>query len=168
MITHYIIDGYNLIHRVDVFRAQLNKNLEAARTNLTAKLSEHQILHHCLITVVFDSTEGPVINPAYKKNISIIYSKPPQNADQAIKNIIDKNKNRQELVIVSSDQEVMFYAKASGCRFLSSEKFYSILSEKHAKSEKDDLEDKSNPQISKKEIAKWMDLFNRSEKEEED
>jgi uncharacterized protein len=167
MITQYIIDGYNLIHRVDVLRARLNKSLESARLFLITKLSEHQIIHHIKISVVFDSKEGPVLNPVFKTNIDVIYSKPPSNADQVIKNIIDKNKNRHDLLIVSSDQEVMFYAKASGCRFISSENFYATVNDKNKMKKSENLEEKSNPQMSKKEIAQWMDLFRNPEEKKE-
>lgn len=165
MKSQYIVDGYNLIHRIDALRSQMGKSLEAAREMLIRKLLQFQLQHRSVVTVVFDSSEGGALPGVHRSGINIIYTKPPQNADQTIKSIVDKNKNRHELVVVSSDQEVMYYAKASGCRFLSVESFYQSLSVKSETAANGAPEEKSNPQMSKKEIAAWLDLFKQHDEE---
>lgn len=167
MKKQYIIDGYNVIHRIDRFRAQMVQSLEKGRSALITKLSSFQSRRRVSVTVVFDGDHAPGVYPESRGSVEILFSKPPKKADDLIKRLIDEQHHKKDITVVSSDMAVMHYAKASGCGVMSSEHFYSYMSESGEESVADDLGKKGDPQMSRSEIRDWIDLFNRPETDEE-
>ncbi len=163
----YIIDGYNMIHRIDRFRAQMVQSLEKGRSALVTKLSSFQAQRRVAVTIVFDGDSALGIYPESRGSVEILYSKPPKKADDLIKRLVDEQHNKNDITVVSSDMAVMHYAKASGCGTMSSEKFFSYMSESGPESVAEDLGKKGDPQLSRSEIRDWIDLFNRSESDDE-
>ncbi len=165
---HYIIDGYNVIHRIEALRIQLVQSLEKGRTALISRISPFQARHRPEITVVFDGEQSPGASRHEPGQMKIRFSKAPGKADDLIKRLVDECPNKTDLTVVSSDMAVLHYAKASGCRLLSSEQFYQLLSEKKVTDTGDDLGKKGDPQLSRSEIRDWIDLFNSPGKVESD
>jgi predicted RNA-binding protein with PIN domain len=153
----YIIDGYNMIRKIDALRAHDAKSLEKGRQALIQKLSRFRIGSKAEITVVFDGQKSSLTS---QSGITIRFSNLPNKADEMIKKLVDQNKKAQETTVVSSDREVMVYAKGCGCKTQRSEDFYKKIDQTKTAGIIKDLEEKHDPQLSSKDIGEWMKIFN--------
>ena len=122
-----IIDGWNLIRNS---RSPINDDngdsLEAAMT-LIAYLDDFQKEHQDPIVVVFDSSnEFLDIDYHNTPKLRIV---PARDADLYIKSYIEKvpEKQRRNVRVVSSDNDVYYHAKSYSATPLSSEEFWSKL-----------------------------------------
>ncbi len=155
MKPQYIIDGYNMIRRIDFYRAKFNQSAEKGRDALVVQLANFRRNSQSHIIVVFDGDSAG--NP--KSGIKTIFSK-SQTADDVIKKMVDKDKHLFAITVVSSDLAVMRYAKSCGCEVISSEDFHKKISTLKNDT-MDEFKEKNDPQLSSKEIAQWLDIFNK-------
>lgn len=153
----YIIDGYNMIRKIGSLRAHDVQSLEKGREALIMKLISFKLHSKADITIVFD---GQKSSSSSQSGIKIRFSNLPNKADELIKKLVDQNKKAQETTVVSSDNEVMWYAKGCGCKVERSEDFYQKISGSIKPNSIGDLEEKNDPHLSSKEIKEWMTLFN--------
>lgn len=148
-----IIDGYNVVKRIDELRRQVTKSLEAARNMLLIKLASHKKVSGADISVVFD---GVKMSLQVQAGIAVHFSNLPNKADELIKRLVDQQPRSRTVTVVSSDNEVYHYAKSSGFRVERSEDFFSKL--KSAKADSGD-DHKNDPHISSREVDDWIKLF---------
>ncbi len=111
---HIVVDGYNLIRQSRQFRALDRQDLETGRRALVAALAAYKKIKPNTITVVFDGKDAPLGMPRrdHSQGIELRFSGPGELADAVIKRMA--NRERQGLMVVSSDQEVVNYARAKG------------------------------------------------------
>jgi len=151
---HYIIDGYNLIHAIPSLKKTLAHNGETARELLIHSISQltHRKKFRC--TIVFDGVI-PSNSPKQSAHapVHVIFSS-PINADTKIKQMIEHSKNRSLLVIISSDREILNFAKVCSCQTYSSNYFANLLSETD-----DSVSEKSDVTLSKSQIDEWLKIF---------
>ena len=108
-----IIDGWNFLRdRSSRIREDRIDYLAGART-LIAYLEDFQRQHRDPIVLVFDS-KNEHLEMDYKNSLKLKIV-PTKNADGYIKRYIDgtPEKQRRNLRVVSSDNDVYFYAKSS-------------------------------------------------------
>lgn len=122
-----IIDGWNFIRNrhSDINDAE-HDSLDSARM-LISRLESFQMSHSDPIMVIFDSTNEYLgINYRNSPKLSIVASK---DADEYIKRYLDKTpeKQRKNIRVVSSDNDVFYYAKSSYASALKSEDFWKKL-----------------------------------------
>ena len=122
-----IIDGWNLI-RSDSSRIEDDgdRSIESA-VELIAYLEDFQRLRGDPIVLVFDSTKEHLgIDRQNTAKLTVIAAK---NADNYIKKYVDKvpERQRRNLRVVSSDNEVYYYAKSAYAEPLRSEEFWKKL-----------------------------------------
>ncbi len=152
--AHYIIDGYNLIHAIPSLKKTLAHDGETARELLIHSIAQltHRKKFRC--TIVFDGT-SPQNSTKHSNHapVHVIFSS-PRNADANIKQIIEHSKNRSLLVIVSSDREILNFAKVCSCQTHTSNYFANLLSETS-----DAVSEKSDEPLSKSQIDEWLKIF---------
>jgi predicted RNA-binding protein with PIN domain len=158
MNPHYIIDGYNLIHKIPKFKNAIEQSLEYSRNLLISFLKMHQSSKRVNITLVFDGdnvgyTEVPTQST---KRLKIIYSNSPEKADPLIKRLILKVKNKKSLTLISADNDLINFCKTHGASVLSPEKFFYQANE-HPK--QDPIDQKYNHQLSPNELDEWLKIF---------
>lgn len=68
--------------------------------------------------------------------------------------MIEHSKNRSLLVIISSDREILNFAKVCSCQTYSSNYFANLLSETD-----DSVSEKSDVTLSKSQIDEWLKIF---------
>jgi predicted RNA-binding protein with PIN domain len=123
-----IIDGWNLIrNRRSSIRDDDADSLESART-LISYLSGFQDTHNDPMVLVFDSTNEYLgINYTSTPKLKIVASR---DADKYIKKYIEDTPDRQRrnIRVVSSDNDIYFYAKSYSATPLRSEEFWDKLS----------------------------------------
>lgn len=157
---NYLIDGYNMIHRITDLRSHLTGSLEQARAALIARLTAFARHPHHQLTVIFDGDAAAGERKFRPAGIAVRFARPPQNADALIKKIIDEHPKKKDLTVVSSDMAVFRYAKASGCVALSSESFDHLIRQAEAAEPQGQMQQKNNPKINETEIQEWMQRFN--------
>lgn len=153
-MDHVIIDGYNLIHSISSLRKTLLHDAHSARELLIHALARltHQRSFRC--TLVFDGFEHtdskkiPVHAPVH-----VLYSA-PLSADAKIRSMIDHSKKRPSLIIISSDNEIISYAKACSCQTHSVKYFANMLEESD-----DVVTEKSDVSLTKHQIDQWLKIF---------
>ncbi len=122
-----IIDGWNLL-RSDSSRIvdDGERSIESA-LELIAYLEDFQRLRGDPIVLVFDSTKEHLgIDRRNTLKLTVIAAK---NADNYIKKYIDKvpDRQRRNLRVVSSDNEIYYYAKSAYAQPQKSEEFWKKL-----------------------------------------
>lgn len=115
-----IIDGHNLIG----LSGQIKISDPQAKEKLLENLSIYQELNNQQIIVVFDGAHFAQAEKTTHKNIQIFYPAKQQNADDIIKNLIQKNNNQHGIIIVSSDNDIINCAQKSHLQTISSKIFY--------------------------------------------
>lgn len=120
MSVHYIVDGYNAIHKIPSLK---DKPLKMARDGLIGFVRVNHLWgsYRNRMTVVFDGKSGVVSpNPdaCLGPNINIVFSR-DETADKRIKRLVDESSNPKQLVVVTDDRDIMYYAKSGGAKTLS-------------------------------------------------
>ncbi len=111
-----IIDGNNLLHKMQNLKRLFKENPESAQLSLyeavKGKLSRNDKL--VLVYDGFSSIKSP----------KIIFSG-VKTADEIIRKYIEDNYGKKSMAVVSSDNEILRIAQACGCEILKSEDFVS-------------------------------------------
>ena len=154
MLPHYIIDGYNLIHAIPSLRKLVDHDGFQAREQLVQYVSRLTYRRKIRCTIVFDGAKPSDFRPASAHSpVHILYSH-PQSADAKIKGMIDQSKSRTLLVIISSDREILDYAKVCSCDAHTSKYFRNLLF-----AEPDQGEEKDAAVLSRGQIDEWLKIF---------
>lgn len=113
-MIHYIIDGNNLIGKVGRLKAM---QPQAARETLASRVDGYFMGRRCRVTLHFDGYANLAI-PTSK--VKIVYSE-SQKADQKIKLEIEASKNPRLIRLVSSDHNLIEFARVCRCSYQTSE-----------------------------------------------
>jgi predicted RNA-binding protein with PIN domain len=164
---HIVVDGYNLILRGYGISAQNDESsLEQARQRLLHQLDRYRAGKNILVTVVFDGqTHQHSSGSTGPSGINVIFSRPPQNADHVIIQILEKQTNKRNATLVTSDQALATLGRSIGCNHITVEQFMNKAAVPPADSS---YRDKFNPPQSKKEIEEWLKIFSGHEKTKDD
>lgn len=157
----FLIDGNNLINAHPKLKSIFQKNKDDARENLEIIINDFLLEKNNEATIFLDGFESQ--HSFYKRNkkLSIKYSK-TKTADELIKRTIDNEKNKRILVVVSSDIEIMKYARLNGCDVYSSQAFI-----KHLKREIGNATSDIKPSNTE-DFEFFKELFNKSERKQKD
>lgn len=160
MLLHYIIDGYNLIHAIPSLKKLLAHDGFQAREQLAYLISRLTLRKKFRCTIVFDGARPPEGHPSPTHSpLHIVYSS-PQSADTKIKGMIDQSKNRSLLVIVSSDREILDYARVCSCTTHTSRHFSNLLFDEASQGE-----EKDTAVLSRGQIDEWLKIFGEGKKD---
>ncbi|MCW8850422.1 MAG: NYN domain-containing protein [Melioribacteraceae bacterium] len=128
MIQKYIIDGNNLIGKIDSLWKLQNGDKQMSRVKLVKLIDQHFGSKKINISLHFDGFSGDAIPSSVSK---INYSN-NKSADSQIKKEIDSSLSRHTIAVVSSDHSVQNYAKVNGCKIIKSEEFAKKLKKKNS------------------------------------
>jgi predicted RNA-binding protein with PIN domain len=151
-----IVDGYNLIHRAPVLRPGPERTLRQAREKLVNLLSWAVGSGEAHFLVVFDGAEGLEAEQRQGR-VEVRYSRPPQKADDVIRELVEERLGRVERVtVVTADLEVARHARAMGADVSLSDLFLaSVLGPAAPETPEKPLT------LSRKEIEEWAEIFRR-------
>ena len=126
MALHLFIDGYNLIHQLPETAFLMKEDPEEARQLLLERLRLYQRLRRHKITVVFDAWgQDEPRRKVNMKGIQVIFTAPGETADEYIKRVAVKEKERA--VVISSDREIRSYVETFGAVSITSRDFLARL-----------------------------------------
>jgi len=162
MHPHYLIDGYNVIHKIPELKNALETNLEKARNLLIRRILTYLATKKIEITLVFDGDNvGYVGNPyERKKRLHIYYSHAPEKADPLIKRIIRQKANSAQLILVTEDHELLNFGKSYGVTGISPSQFYQLL---RKETQQNQLDQKFDKPMTEEELATWLKIFGEGE-----
>lgn len=123
---HYILDGYNIIHKIPALEKQLEKNLQSARDALLrfckSLLQSRGDVEK--ITVVFDGASDVFSDAEAWGSVEVIYTATGEDADDRILDYLKKISTRR-VIVVSDDNYVCNNARAMKARIISGTDFFS-------------------------------------------
>ena len=146
MPRHILIDGYNLAYASPGIRAALLADKQKGRERLIDLLRRYKKISGARITEVFDSGEdSPREKDAPASGITVIYSRPPLNADEELRKMLNAASDRGNILLVSGDRAVAHSAKRRNIASISSSEFLlkvqQLLSQRGEAGEKPDTVD---------------------------
>ncbi|MDP2653028.1 MAG: NYN domain-containing protein [Candidatus Omnitrophota bacterium] len=124
MALHYLLDGYNVIHKVP---ALVSAKLEDAREGLVRLVETHrpQGSVNNRVTVVFDGQPG-IVGNVRGGEVAVVFSS-GESADDRIKRIVDESGNKRSCVVVTDDRDVQYYVRSLGARVVGVAEFLSRM-----------------------------------------
>ncbi|MDZ7263788.1 MAG: NYN domain-containing protein [candidate division KSB1 bacterium] len=159
MTPQYLLDGYNVIYQVPQFLTALEQSLEQGRNALIHFVRSYQAGKRLQMIIVFDGDQVAYSNSPELtvKGLSILFSQPPEKADPLIKRLIQRNPNKRSLILVSSDQELVQFARQQGVGSISPMEFYERGS--HPPANQTEMDQKYEAEVSEADMTEWLKLF---------
>lgn len=154
----YLIDGHNLIARLPDI--ELDDPDDEAK--LVIKLRGFVAKHKKKCTVVFDGGIPGGYSTMSNKSVSVIFASAIRsNADKVIKERIKKIPDPRNWTIVSSDNEVLNFAKSHKMQAQTSVQFMQTLNSRPRV--QDNRGEALHIHVTKDEVDEWLDLFGADE-----
>ena len=157
------VDAYNLMHKVPELKMLLKQDRDICVDIMVAKMQGHFTESGRKVILVFD---GHGQN-RHLKNIEVKFSSTDithnyGNADKMIKAMIDRFRNKKLLKVVSSDNEVAWYARECGAKIQSSKSFWGELKDKRHKQRLSTRDIDEKPQVvTRGELEYLLKLFTK-------
>lgn len=146
-----IIDGHNLIGSLKC----LSFNDLGVKVKLIAMLNTFNEQRNNKIIVVFDGQDISGFPRFISGNIEIIYPDTGRLADNKIIELIEKNANNRDIIIVSSDNEIIKKAKKFHLNFIKSNEF----AENIISLQKNNLSENQFNESKNIDVQDWINYF---------
>lgn len=152
----YLIDGNNLLGRIS---PEELKN-RSGRDGLVVRLLGFQRVKRRQIILVFDGNpESEPTAVAVNAKFTIRYPGEGQSADDVIKDIIRRQKDKRAFYVVSSDREIKEFARSHKLECMNTEDFHRELKEALRERKKQKEMEKRVEDPSPLEIDLWDEVF---------
>lgn len=150
-----LIDGHNLIARLPGI--SLDDPHDEAK--LVERLRSYRARTGKRIVVVFDGGVPAGWSADLSSGgITVIFAAPGRPADKIIIERIRRSRNPHELVVVSSDHEVIAAAEERGARLIPAESFAATLNAQPLAIKK-----RADVKLSSAEVKEWLNIFGADE-----
>lgn len=118
-MKHFIIDGNNLIGKIDSLKRIHRKDKKLSRVNLAFILERYFQKKKVIAELFYDGFENEKIKV---NGIKICYSD-KLTADDMIRKRIEKSNNRKNIIVITSDRNLAEFARVCTCKVYKSEDF---------------------------------------------
>ncbi len=125
----YILDAYNVLHKIWRFEKLLDQNLRAARETLTAHCNGLMRSRGDIsqMILVFDGrSEFSGLPQNAPEGIRLVFSETNETADERITVLLEELPEKPGKCVVSDDNYVRNHAKAYGARVMSVAEFETL------------------------------------------
>ena len=165
-MKNYLIDGYNLGHKIpEVVRLLQKKDFYAAIEWIIHTVQMCINTRRNRVIIVFDGKKGLFDYPRSASTIEVLFSRKPQEADDIIREILRKQTDASHWIVVSSDNEILKTARDLGANFIHSEAFYASSKTSDQKGLPKESRQKYNP--NNVDVDYWMNLFGKDKSEDD-
>lgn len=125
---YMLVDGYNVIHAWDELQNISTASLDGAAGALNDILCNYQAIMDINLMVVYDAykVKGHAVEENKYKNITVVYTKEAQTADQYIEHYAHENSKKYDITVVTSDGLEQIIVIGNGCQIISSREFKEI------------------------------------------
>jgi predicted RNA-binding protein with PIN domain len=149
----YVIDGNNVIGG----RVGWHRDKPGSRRLLLNDLARLARVKKLRLNVVFDGAPDPQFpDGSSYRGVRIFYARLGSDADSRIVEMVEAERNKKSLVVVTSDRKLTSRVRASGARVMRSGEFRRMLDE-IAENATDQEED--TPKIKDDEMSEWLRYF---------
>jgi uncharacterized protein len=165
MPVHIIIDGYNLIRNYPPLSRVEAVEFSKGRESLLEWLSIYRRGNSYPITVIFDGGKGGGATEERDmyKGIKILYSRLGQTADEVIKRVATKE--REKVLVVTSDLELSNYCRSQRAGVIRSEDFTHKIQEKKRAEANGGSEEENSPALPKRKKGASYRLSKKAKKD---
>ena len=149
----YLIDGNNVIGG----RVGWHRDKPGSRRRLVEDLARLARAKKLRLSVVFDGAPDPQFpDGSSYRSVRIFYSRQGSNADARIIEMVEAERNKKSLVVVTSDGKLTSRVRACGARVMRSGEFRRTLDEtvETAPDQEPDA-----PNIKDDEMNEWLRYF---------
>jgi predicted RNA-binding protein with PIN domain len=154
-----IVDGYNVIRRVQELRSVEQQNgLEAGRNALLNRIHSSGLLASAHVIVIFDGATGIRHSGPSPAGIDVRFSIPPQNADLAILTALKSRAVTSHVAVITADQDLGWEAKKLGARVIDPEKWITEFSPLRQGGERAN-DDPEKPKPDQSGTEHWLEVF---------
>jgi len=156
----YLIDGNNVIGG----RVGWHRDKPGSRRRLVEDLARLARIKKLRISVVFDGAPDPQFpDGSSYRSVRIFYSHQGSDADARIIEMVEAERNKNNLLVVTSDRQLTSRIRATGVRVMRSGDFRRMLDEAatDAPDQATDL-----PEIKDDEMNEWLKYFGVEESDD--
>jgi predicted RNA-binding protein with PIN domain len=116
----YLVDGNNVMCQ----RVGWHKDKRRARRELMEDVARYKQNKGISLSIVFDGApDDSFPDGSLYQGITIFYARVGSNADERIKTLVEASKQKQTLIVVTSDRELASYVRRCGVRVIASGEF---------------------------------------------
>lgn len=149
----YVIDGNNVIGG----RVGWHRDKPGSRRLLLHDLARLARAKKLRLNVVFDGAPDPQFpDGSSYRGVRIFYARLGSDADSRVVEMVEAERNKKSLVVVTSDRKLTSRVRASGARVMRSGEFRRMLDE-IAENATDQEAD--TPKIKDDELSEWLRYF---------
>ena len=142
------------MHRMPELRPLMESDLERAREGLLDRVAAYRACKKTTVTVVFDGAEVGGRPPTARAGIRVRFSRHGEKADPLIKRLVEQARQPRLLTVVTSDQEIVRYARLYGCTVLDADAFVREAATRRTAGPANE-----KPRMSAGALEEWMRLF---------
>ncbi|MGN0169768.1 MAG: NYN domain-containing protein [Lachnospiraceae bacterium] len=122
---YLLVDGYNIIYAWDELKQLAENNIEGARNRLMEILCNFQGYTRQQVILVYDAykVQGHQTEVTKYRNISVVYTKEAETADQYIERCAHRMGKDYEVTVATSDGLEQVIIVGAGCHLISAREF---------------------------------------------
>jgi predicted RNA-binding protein with PIN domain len=149
----YVIDGNNVIGG----RVGWHRDKPGSRRLLLHDLARLARAKKLRLNVVFDGAPDPQFpDGSSYRGVRIFYARLGSDADSRVVEMVEAERNKKSLVVVTSDRKLTSRVRASGARVMRSGEFRRMLDEI---AENTSDQEADMPKIKDDEMSEWLRYF---------
>jgi predicted RNA-binding protein with PIN domain len=149
----YIIDGNNVIGG----RVGWHRDKPGSRRLLIQDLARLTQTKKLRLNVVFDGAPDPLFpDGSSYRGVGIFYSRQGSDADARIVEMVEAERNKKSLIVVTSDGKLTSRVRACGARVMRSGEFRRMLDEAVENAPDQEID---APNIKDDEMNEWLRYF---------
>jgi predicted RNA-binding protein with PIN domain len=156
-----VVDGYNVAHAAPYLWPGDRDDLESIRRALAEVLAAWVHRHGGSVTLVFDGALGATRRLTRSPGVEVVFSRPPDKADDLIKRELQLAHGSRRVRLVSSDRELQRWARRHRVRATGAVEFLDELETppRPAQPLKVPRELDPNLALAAAEVEEWARLF---------
>ncbi len=128
----YLIDGYNVIHKMPQLKPLLRDNFEGARDAFIERVARFCGSGGCRVRIVFDGrgrrAESVTTSPRIA-GLEVVYSSARQSADAYIERSVYMDPEKRHIVVVSGDTGIREICRNLGAMVMGPDNFIATMRE---------------------------------------
>jgi predicted RNA-binding protein with PIN domain len=157
----YLVDGNNVMAQ----RVGWHRDKPKARRKLMDDLARFAQGRRVRVAVVFDGApEQHFGDGASYKGVRVFYSERGSNADERIKQMVERERERRTLIVVTSDRALADYVRRCGAQVIRSGEFRKKMDEVGASLARRNADE---PSVNG-ELDEWMRYFGVAPEDDEE
>lgn len=162
-LSMYLIDGNNVIGQRGRGYETWYRDKPAARRRLLEELAQLAITKKLRLTAVFDGApETHFPDGSSFRGVKVFYARAGSDADARIVELVEEERNRKSITVVTSDTALIARVRVCGVRVMRAGDFRQLLNE----SAQTPSATATGPKVKEEEMASWLRYFGVAEEDE--